>query len=69
MAAKHVRGLKPVPGVVKLDILVIAVTRQSVITAVADILPSVRNSQNGYLKRKKKSRYQSRKRHIVLRSA
>jgi len=52
MAAKHARGLKPVPGVVKLDIMVIAATRQSVQTAVADIPPSVRNAQNGYLKRR-----------------
>jgi len=51
MAAKHASGLKPVPGVVKLDIMVTAATRQSVLpTAVADIPPSVRNAQNGYLK-------------------
>jgi len=52
MAAKHARGLKPVPGVAKLDIMVIAATRQSVLTAEADISPSVRNAQNGYLKRR-----------------
>jgi len=51
MAAKHARGLKPAPGVVKLDIVVIAVMRQSVLTAVADILPSVKNAQNGYWKK------------------
>ena len=50
MAVKHARGLKPVPGVVRLDILVIAATRQSAPTAVAHIPPSVRNAQNGYLK-------------------
>ena len=38
------------PGVVKLDIMVIAVTRQSALTAVAEIPPSVRNAQNGYSK-------------------
>ena len=45
MAAKHARGLKPVTGVVRLDIMVTAATRPSVPTAVADIPPSVRNAE------------------------
>ena len=44
------KGTEPVPGVVKLDTMVIAVTRQSALTAVAEIPPSVRNAQNGYSK-------------------